>query len=205
MELRKARRLAAEVAEYMQPYCHRVQQAGSLRREKLEVGDLELVLIPKWEPRPAPGDLFGGEIMVNALWTAMQPPKTDDIHIEWIKPGIEEIVPWHIKPDGKYWRGLIAGADGNGPLQPIKLDVFIARPENYGVIFAIRTGSADFSRALVTYARDHSRFDVEGGELRWKRSRIPEPCHSEQELFELLGLKFIEPRFRDSDKDVQPL
>ena len=46
MELEKGQRIATEVIKLLSPYCKRIQVAGSIRRRKLEVNDIDLVLIP---------------------------------------------------------------------------------------------------------------------------------------------------------------
>lgn len=46
MELAKARIIADEVIKRLPPYCKRIKVAGSVRRNKSEVNDIDLVLIP---------------------------------------------------------------------------------------------------------------------------------------------------------------
>lgn len=43
----EAHRIALDVLEQLRPYCIRAEIAGSLRRKKSEVGDIEIVAIPK--------------------------------------------------------------------------------------------------------------------------------------------------------------
>ena len=47
MKLEDAEKLAQEIVEHIRPYCERVEVAGSIRRKKSEVRDIDLVLIPK--------------------------------------------------------------------------------------------------------------------------------------------------------------
>lgn len=54
--------VARELTRAVQPLCDRLIFAGSLRRGKAEVGDIELVHIPKIDSRPDPGDLLGNMI-----------------------------------------------------------------------------------------------------------------------------------------------
>ena len=46
IELEQAQRIAQEVVKRLNPYCHRIEIAGSIRRKKLQVNDIDLVLIP---------------------------------------------------------------------------------------------------------------------------------------------------------------
>ncbi len=63
MKLSQAQNLAERIIETMQPFCQRVAIGGSIRREKPEVKDIEIVAIPKFgdpvdlffEPSSSPG------------------------------------------------------------------------------------------------------------------------------------------------------
>jgi DNA polymerase/3'-5' exonuclease PolX len=57
----KAISVAREVAAILAPNCQRIIVAGSLRRGKAEVGDIEVVYIPKFEMGNVPGDMFAEE------------------------------------------------------------------------------------------------------------------------------------------------
>lgn len=46
IELERAQRTAQEVVKRLSPYCQRIEVAGSVRREKPRVNDIDLVLIP---------------------------------------------------------------------------------------------------------------------------------------------------------------
>lgn len=46
MSLERAQRIAVAVAKLLSPYCLRIQVAGSVRRKKLWVADIDFVLIP---------------------------------------------------------------------------------------------------------------------------------------------------------------
>jgi len=46
MELERAKSIAAEVIKRLSPYCERIEVAGSVRRGKPIVRDIDLVLIP---------------------------------------------------------------------------------------------------------------------------------------------------------------
>lgn len=110
--------------------------------------------------------------------------------MQWIKPGVPDVVPWRPKPDGKYWRGLLpSGA---------KLDLFLTTPEGWGIILLIRTGSAEFSQAVVTHAKRIGR-PVENGRLTI--GGVPVQTREESDVFETLGLRYVEPRNRNGWED----
>ncbi|GAI67541.1 unnamed protein product, partial [marine sediment metagenome] len=48
MELEQAQEIADDLLKRLYPYCQRIEVAGSVRRQKPEVGDIELLCIPKY-------------------------------------------------------------------------------------------------------------------------------------------------------------
>ncbi len=42
--------IASALVADLEPYCARIQVAGSIRRRKEMVGDIEIVAIPRYEP-----------------------------------------------------------------------------------------------------------------------------------------------------------
>ncbi len=166
----------------MSPSCEIVEIAGSIRRGKPDVKDIEICAVPKFETVIEPtNNLFDPtrEVDKNLLfewaWRG--------IHgVQWIKPGTSEIIVWKIKEDGKYWRGR---------LDNIKLDLFIAGKDNFGVIFTIRTGSAEFSQALVSFIKHRTPFRVAGGNLILEENGQVIPCPTEDSFFENAGIEFV--------------
>jgi DNA polymerase/3'-5' exonuclease PolX len=193
MKLKDAQLIAKDLLEKASPLCERIEIAGSIRRKKPDVKDIEIVAIPKWTESRDPSDLFGErKPRINQLWLNL----SFRIDVVWIKPGTSEIVPWDVKPDGKYWRGLLP--------EGIKLDLFIASQENFGAIYLIRTGSAEFSAAVMAHAKRLNRRCVDGYFTRdGERVITPE----EKDVFDLLNLEFVEPELRigrDALKSKRP-
>jgi len=199
--LAEARARAEALVAMMRPHCERCEVAGSVRRGKAEVKDIEIVAVPKWEERVSGSDLFGAErVKTNLLFEWAQGAQQSGL-VEWIKPGTPAIVPWMIDPNGKYWRAL-----ARRPREPLtsatmKLDLFLARPENFGLIFLIRTGPAEFSQKLVTqkckggWMPDWMR--VQDGRL-WQDKdphKDGEPIFTpdEESVFKAIGMGFVEP------------
>ena len=111
MEYNKALKIAEDVKYHLSAYCERIEIAGSIRRRKPEVKDIEIVAIPK----PYDVGLFASGIAtVVSKW-------------QKVKGELPCKYTQRILPEG------------------IKLDLFFAEPGNWGLIYAIRTGSADYS------------------------------------------------------------
>lgn len=112
MDINSAAEIAERVRIQVLPHCTRVEVAGSIRRRKPEVKDVELVAIVT--------DYDG-------LFRSLTGAGT------FIKPGVPDIIPWAPKRGAKYLRMLLS--------EGIKLDLFIAEPGNWGGIYMMRTGS----------------------------------------------------------------
>ena len=77
----------------------------------------------------------------------------------------------------------------------ITLDHFMAEPENWGYIFAIRTGSRDFSYKVLASTWKRRGFKGKKGFLTLDGERVV--VREEPELFRLLGLTYVEPHRRN--------
>lgn len=167
-----------------EPYVEKCLIAGSVRREVPEVKDLELVIIPKTSVEQR---LLGMEASVDGFyqWAASQP------YIDWIKPGVSQIERnWPVKTGARYLRGMFSDEDDSG----LKVDIFIANQDNFGIIATIRTGSNLFTQALMSRAlRIKKR--CQGGYLtNVDGTHIRTPY--EEDVFTELGLKWLEPTAR---------
>ena len=127
MQLAEAEQIAMQVRADLLPYCQRIETAGSIRRHKLEVGDIEIVCMPKLiEER----NLFGEILQCRN--------ELED------KIGEMTLKGWRFIKNGNRFKQLVFH---NG----ISLDLFICLPPaQWGVLFAIRTGPRDFSTWIVT-------------------------------------------------------
>jgi len=172
----KALNLAERIKSVLLPGCERIEIAGSIRRQKPVIGDIEIVCVPKRPP-----DLFGES-------NPSVPSDLDLILEALTKQG--RLLPG--KKNGNHFKQFqIPSVPG------LTLDLFITTPECWGVIFAIRTGSADFSHRLVTHQSaggllpDNCR--VSGGKIYQNGKVIPTP--EEADVFGLIG-GWVDPQGR---------
>jgi DNA polymerase/3'-5' exonuclease PolX len=156
-----AYKIALEVLEQLKPHCERIEIAGSVRRKKAEVGDIEIVAIPK----PYKIGLFqtGIATVVN----------------QWQK--VKGELPC------KYTQRILPSG--------IKLDLFFAEEGNWGSVFAIRTGSADYSHKVLANGWVRQGFKSEGGYLFRDGERYE--VREEKDLFKLIGVPYVEPEDRN--------
>lgn len=192
MFIREAKQIADDLIMRMTPACDRIEIAGSIRRGCQIVKDIEIVAVPKWMETPS-HDLFAlSTERTNLLheWAVKDP---SGAIVQWIKPGTKEIIPWLPKSDGRYWRGLVDNQ--------IKLDLFLTTKEHFGIIKLIRTGCAEFSQGVMTYAKHCTSYRVKDGALTDTRGHILE-TFEEQDVFDALHLDFVEPRERSGFEAV---
>lgn len=176
---KKALKIAEEYVRVLRPCCVEIQIAGSLRRRKKEVGDIEIVAIPKFGKRSVnPGlySLLGTTVeqKVNLLEHKLEQLHKQDRLFSYGKngPKYKELIMHHTK-----------------------IDLFIASEINFGVIMLLRTGSAEYSKGFVTFVRYGTTYFVKGGYLR-KPSGEVVPVRSEEQLFQLVGLEYLDPTKR---------
>lgn len=173
IELTEAQVIANKVRNHIAPAMDRIEIAGSVRREKPVVGDIELVAI-----------VADREKLLQLLVDVGQT----------IKPSVPGVIPWTPKPDSRYIRVRLN--------EGMNLDLFIAKPENWGGLFLMRTGSAA--------GADGNAFNgfTPGCFARWKKlssggrmtdvmPTMPDgtqlPVYEEQDFFDLLEMDFVPP------------
>lgn len=163
--------LAKMLQDELAPYCERIIIAGSIRRRKAEIGDIEIVLRPKIVPVL---DMFG------------EPTGQYESDLDVALAGFTVI-----KGGDRYkqvmWQGMQA-------------DLFICTPETWGCVATIRTGSADFTRWLVTKKRqggacpEHLSF--KDGRLLWNGGIGILDTSEEENVFHHLGIDWVAPEER---------
>ncbi len=148
----------------LSPYCERVEIAGSIRRKKAEVKDIEIVAIPK----PYEHGLF--------------------------ENGLAAIVNQWEKVKGEMIYGKVKYTQRVLPTG-IKLDLFFAQPGNWGLIYAIRTGSADYSHRILASGWVKRGYKSIEGYIHSGDRRIETP--EEEDLFKIANVRWTEPKYRE--------
>lgn len=130
--LRDAQWLAYEIVSWLQPGARQIAVAGSIRRHKPLVGDIEIVAEPVLT---VSRNLFGEETgHTSAL----------DLIVEHhIAAGHWEYDPQVKRNSPKYKRLFV-------PSMNVAVDLFFVAARNWGNQLVIRTGSSDFGRLMLT-------------------------------------------------------
>lgn len=163
----------------------RIAVAGSVRRRKPEVRDLEIVA------RYAEPDRFGLYALV-----------TSTLHAAGLRrapPVDSRSAPW-----GRKYRKcdvLLATPQGG---RHLTVDLFlVSPPARWGPVFAIRTGSAEFSQFVVTRLHAYDLRTLEGRVVRGMKPTDPpvdlpvSPEDSEEEFFAAAHLRTPPPERRE--------
>ncbi len=194
LPLQHAQSLTARLLTLLAPVCERIEPAGSLRRQRTHVHDIEFVVIPKMIAKP-------GAVQQSLFST--QPPEM----ISALGPALEMLVgknessirwPEKRSLDGKKQKRFEVEIKRDSNTW-IEVELWITSKMQFDGILLLRTGPAEFSKHMVTS-------QVLGGPLPygWRRhqgymthdgQRVP---ITEQEWFELCGYKYHRPEKRDT-------
>lgn len=185
-----AHAIAQALVVRLEPGCERIEIAGSLRREKPHVRDIEIVAVPRFAER-AGDDLWATEATHDLL---------EERIAELISYGV--VTPRPV--ENHRADGTIDTQHKLGPAfkalqsEGLPVDLFIVRPPaTWGCIFALRTGPGDWNTKLVMDCKAIGR-RVAGGQVeRWASDHwaaVPTP--EERDFFAALGQPWVEPRDR---------
>lgn len=161
------------VINVIRPYCERLEYAGSIRRLKNDVHDIDLVVIPK---HTATVNLFGDVV------TSINPLTKNRTMYQEL--GTLKIF------GGK--RILIA-------MGPIDCEIYmVTPPAQWGNIFLIRTGPAEFGHWMVTQKSKGGALpdDVTAWQgALWRENKVIGAA-TEEEYFRICGMRYMQPEER---------
>lgn len=184
--LARARRYAEQIAERLQPFCTRLEIAGSIRREREWCGDIDLVALPSDEPS------LRARILGHSPGTEVIQNGPQNIHIRLSKPEWKnytlEVQVFLARPETK--------------------DLLDTKPSNWGSLLLLRTGSKEHNIFLTQTARANCmQWKVYEGLFRLPDATLssgrgaggegPIASATEEEIFDALHLKFVPPQKRE--------
>lgn len=183
--LTEARRVADELVVLLNPFYERIVVAGSIRRKKPYVGDIELLCVPKITVADVQVDMFTTETR-----------KTDELDA-FLTRSIENGSLFDKRLNKN---GAVAGFGLKNKLlvhlpSGIPVDVFSTTIENWGMSLVVRTGPAEFNVEMMSAFRRQGReghayagvTDKDGTELQ---------CPDEETVFRILGRPYQDPEAR---------
>jgi DNA polymerase/3'-5' exonuclease PolX len=178
---KQAAAVAQELLDRLRPYCEQMQVAGSIRRLCKEVGDVEILFVPKFE-----------EQKVNLL---------DVENVSMADRALSKMLE-----DGTITKRLNAkGQSMWGPQNKfavhaatgIPVDFFATTPANWWVALVVRTGSKETNLLLTTGANKQNKtLQSYGCGVLDRRTGAVEVCNSEEDVFRLCQVPFRKPQDR---------
>ena len=192
--LHNALAISSLAYDRLKPFCNRIDIAGSIRRRKEVVKDIEIVCIPKSKELYTNGDLFSQPAANNGHLSA---------NFSQAANSLGKVLKGN--PSGRYMQ--IELPEG------LNLDLFMTTEEDYYRQLAIRTGPSEFSHKVIagnwskkgwcgTSFGLRKKSECVKGEGSWgllipnSISEKPPVWKSEEEFFQWLGLAYTKPELR---------
>lgn len=180
--------VARELVAVFTPATSRLVIAGSLRRRKAMVGDVEVLFIPRFSMVDSVPDLLGNVASVKVS-------QTDESLQYLLDSGV---LDFRLNELGRrMWgeRNKLAIHKASG----IPVDLFSATDENWWNYLVCRTGSAVTNTRICNAAIERHwhwcPYDAgfRRGGHSWETARARHAVKSEREVFEFVGLEYQEP------------
>lgn len=157
--------------------------AGSLRRRKAEVGDVEVVYVPRFANSPDPDDLFGRDLRQNCV---------DRVLNEWLRSG--RLTKRTGEKSGRTSWGeenKLARHSSSG----IGVDFFQANQSNFWSLMVCRTGPKEFNASVCVAAEQRGlKWDPYRGFVnRLNEAEIVFVPGCEWAVFKFFNWPYLEP------------
>lgn len=178
---KEALAVAKMIVDQLEPYCCRLEIAGSLRRHKEEVGDVEIVYVPLLKPNLLAGDLLPqmrnmADLRISDLESLGVLGRRKNIN------GVETY-----GPKNKY---MVHCASG------IPVDLFATELNCWSNYLVCRTGGVETNRTIAMRAQEMGwRWNPYGegfSKICGKHVEI-QPMGSEEDVFSFVGMSYKEP------------
>ena len=178
----RARMIAAEIVNALRPACERIQIAGSIRREKPDVGDIEILYIPVMQEEPDPVDLFRSITVSLADGRIEGMERAGTLEKRLNAKGLQTY-----GPKNKLMRHVASG---------IPVDLFAATRENWYNYLVCRTGPADLNARICMAAQRRGWKWNPYGEGFSDPDGNVRKMDSESAVFAFVGMPNLEPSRR---------
>ncbi len=173
---------ATELVAALGDHVLRIEIAGSLRRQKPQVGDIELLMIPKVIELPDPESVFGEVVATNMTDARIKRLEATGVLARRKNVKGSEMF-------GEKNKLMVHVATG------IPVDLFATTEASWFNYLVCRTGPLE-SNVAICNAAIGKGWKWEPYSPGFKRIGYTEPMHSERQVFEFVGLPYHEPQFR---------
>jgi len=175
----QALEIASEIEEQLAPACQKIAVAGSLRRRRPTVNDIEILCIPKSQEITPPGELFPQNH--NTLDALVDTLIENGTILKRLKVNGTQTF-------GKKTKLLLHKKS------KIPVDLFITDPESWFNCLVSKTGGKDTNIFIAGSAKRYGlRWLPTGPGFRNHRTGEILPIHSEEEVFQMVKLSYLHP------------
>jgi DNA polymerase IV (family X) len=180
---------------FIRDTCEKVEIAGSIRRRKPKVHDIEIVAVPKYK------------IEKEVLLDGVREKQVNQLHLlmtSMLQSGKvtsdRQRKDKHRDPFGeRYYRVNYNVVD-----LKIPIDLFVVMPPSqWGTQFLIRTGCAEFSHWIVSQ-RINQGLHFKDGHLEHDVTGVID-TPTEESVFKALRLPYVPPEQREMDEQGKPM
>jgi len=198
IQLANASLIAEKFIDSIKDVSVRAEIAGSIRRGKPNVKDIEVVAMPIVK-KVMEKTAFGFEVE-SGKETNLLDERISSLVARGLITFDRKSKNQNKVPSGPRYYRISYHYQARGETYPVDLFVVLPDAQDWGVILTIRTGSAEFSHQLATLALSKG-MKLMGGRL-WKKPEELRPswlhvkCDTEQQFFDALGINYIEPKDR---------
>lgn len=189
--------VAEEIRDALAPACERIEIAGSIRRRKPDVGDVEIVFVPRFEPEAPPPGMLPGMPFAAAARNLTDVLLTVLLVDGFLKARLNKIGRQAWGEKNKLARHADSG---------IPVDLFSIPRGSWYNYLVCRTGPEDSNKRIAVaaqakgwkwkpYSPGFVRIDKEllDGEFVVVETDERHVVASERDVFEFVGLPYLEP------------
>lgn len=178
--LADGQRIADQIVSDLSPYCERIQIAGSIRRKRPLVGDVELLIIPKIQELLQAGEFF--------------PTVQNITYVQIDRLIVSRYFAKRIKIDGTVTYGekvrLLTHVETQFPI-----DLFFTTPACWYNLLVCRTGGKESNAMIARRALQRGSHWHMGGVGFLSHAGV-HVVKSEEDVFKFVDLPFVPPEQR---------
>jgi DNA polymerase (family 10) len=168
----KVEPLASKIIRIVEPFCVRVEVAGSFRRLRPIINDLDIVI----QPKPEPGS-----------WVQILKALRSEFDAVTEKQG-DKLATLYLRFSKKH--------SDFEELGHVQIDLYRATSATWGILLLVRTGSKEHNVYLCNLAL------AKGMRLLYSQGLVDKDGHvlagrTEEEVFQALGMPFVIPQDRE--------
>jgi DNA polymerase/3'-5' exonuclease PolX len=179
----EAKAIAMDVVGTISDSCERIEIAGSIRRRKPLVKDIEIVFVPAFGPSRQRFDFFTDPAPINLAEAKLA--RLVELGLLVARPNVNGVPAWG--PKNKLGIHCPSG---------MPVDLFTATPENFFNYLVCRTGGEQNNIRIAAAAKamgwKWNPYGIGFSRIVGLKTEV-RAMQSEREVFDFVGLPYLEP------------